>query len=157
ADTVARDRSGPWVFHRTATQHGLTSPVSEAIAPFGLTWFTPLLEVMRFPRRVVGVLGHPAAPGQARRTARPGHRNRTGPFREDHPMRPNVLPLRSASEGPWRQRRARRIGTPGPSSWLRQGARPAMLIVRARVEPVTRGPVPVANGPSSARSWRPAT
>jgi hypothetical protein len=32
-----------------------------------------------------------------------------------------------------------------------------MLIRRARVDPVTRGPVPVANGPSSARSCRPAT
>ena len=32
-----------------------------------------------------------------------------------------------------------------------------MLITSARVDPVTSGPVPVANDPSSARSCRPAT
>ena len=48
--------------------------------------------------------------------------------------------------------RPRSAGTPGPSSWSMYEARPAMLITRARDDPVTSGPVPVANGPSSARS-----
>jgi len=56
---------------------------------------------------------------------------------------------------PWT--RARRVGTPGPSSWSRGGVRPTMLITRARVDPVTSGPVPVSNGLSSARNSRPAT
>jgi len=49
-------------------------------------------------------------------------------------------------------RRDRRAGTPGPSSSAKYDTRPAMLITSARVDPVTRGPVPVANGPSVARS-----
>jgi hypothetical protein len=32
-----------------------------------------------------------------------------------------------------------------------------MLITSARVDPVTSGPVPAVNGPSSARNCRPAT
>ena len=47
---------------------------------------------------------------------------------------------------PWR--RARSVGTPGRSSWSTYAERPAMLITNARVDPVTSGPVPVANGPS---------
>ena len=52
--------------------------------------------------------------------------------------------------------RDRSVGAPGPSSWSTYGARPAILITNASVDPVTSGPAPVANGPSSARSCNPA-
>ena len=51
----------------------------------------------------------------------------------------------------------RRGGTPSPSRSAKYDTRPAMLITSARVDPVTNGPVPVANGPSSARNRSSAT
>src|ERR1700746_556876 len=66
-----------------------------------------------------------------------------------------VETVAAQTTAPWR--RDRRVGTPGPSSSAKYGTRPAMLITSARVDPVTRRPVPVANGPSSARSRRSAT